>query len=130
MNHIENYSHLSGRILISLIFLLASINKLSAYAGTQGYMEAMGVPGGLLPLVIAIELFGALAIIVGYKTRIAAFLLAGFCLVSAMIFHFNFSDQIQSILFMKNIAIAGGLLFLVSKGAGFLSIDYRKSNTP
>jgi len=124
MKFIENYSSLVGRVLISVIFLMAGINKIGAgYAGTQGYMEAMGVPGQLLPLVIATEILGAVAIIVGYQTRLAAFLLAGFSLISALLFHFNFTDQMQSILFMKNVAIAGGFLFLVANGAGYVSID-------
>jgi putative oxidoreductase len=105
------------------MFLMAGISKISGYAGMQGYMEAMGVPAMLLPLVILVEIVGALAIIVGYKTRIAAFLLAGFTVLSALLFHFNFADQMQSILFMKNIAVAGGFLFLVANGAGYYSLD-------
>lgn len=123
MKHLENYSSLIGRILISVIFLMAGFSKIPGYEATQGYMEAMGVPGALLPLVIVTEIVGAIAIIVGYKTRIAAFLLAGFSLISAMLFHFNFADQTQSILFMKNLAIAGGFLFLLANGAGYVSID-------
>jgi len=123
MKFIENYSSLAGRLLISAIFLTAGISKISGYEGTQGYMEAMGVPGVLLPLVIITEILGALAIIVGYKTRITAFLLAGFSIISALLFHANFGDQMQSILFMKNFAIAGGFLFLVANGAGYVSFD-------
>ncbi|WP_196140943.1 DoxX family protein [Aliikangiella sp. G2MR2-5] len=123
MKFIENYSSVSGRILISAIFLMAGLDKIGGYQGTQGYMEAMGVPGALLPLVIATEVLGAIAIIVGYKTRLAAFLLTGFSLISAFVFHFNFADQMQSIMFMKNVAIAGGFLFLVANGAGPVSID-------
>lgn len=123
MKLINNYGNLVGRILISVIFLMAGISKISGYAGTQGYMEAMGVPGALLPLVIALEVFGALAIIIGYKTKVVAFLLAGFSIVSAILFHNNFDDQMQAALFMKNIAIAGGFMFLVVNGAGLFSID-------
>lgn len=123
MKHIENYGNLAGRILISVIFLMAGFSKIPGYEATQGYMEAMGVPSSLLPIVIATEILGALAIIIGYQTRIVAFLLAGFSLVSALLFHFNFADQMQSILFMKNIAISGGFLFLVTNGAGYVSID-------
>ncbi len=123
MKAIENYGNLVGRILISVIFLTAGASKIPGYEATQGYMEAMGVPGALLPIVIATELLGAIAIIIGYKTRIVAFLLAGFSFVSALLFHFNFADQMQSILFMKNVAIAGGFLFLVANGAGYVSID-------
>ena len=86
-------------------------------------MESVGVPGQLLPLVIATEVLGSLAIIMGFKTRWVAFLLAGFSVVSAILFHSNMADQMQSILFMKNIAIAGGFLLLVAHGAGALSLD-------
>ncbi len=127
MKFINNYASLTGRILISAIFLMAGISKITGYAGTQGYMEAMGVPGVLLPLVIALEVFGALAIIIGFKTKITAFLLAGFSIVSALLFHNNFADQMQAALFMKNIAIAGGFLFLVVNGAGPVSLDYRNN---
>ncbi|MCW8877429.1 MAG: DoxX family protein [Kangiellaceae bacterium] len=123
MKLIENYGNLVGRILISIIFLMAGASKIPGYEATQGYMEAMGVPGALLPIVIATEIVGALAIILGYKTRLAAFLLAGFSLVSALFFHLDFADQTQSILFMKNVAIAGGFLFLVANGAGYVSVD-------
>lgn len=127
MKVLENYGSLIGRILISLIFLVAGINKVFAYAGTQGYMEAMGVPGALLPLVIALEILGAVAIIVGYKTKLFAFLLSGFTILSAFLFHFNFADQTQSALFMKNIAISGGFLFLLVNGAGKYALDNKIS---
>ena len=125
MNKLANYSNLAGRILISVIFLMAGLNKITGYEGIQGYMDAMGVPGSLLPLVIITEVVGAIAIILGFQTRIVAFLLAGFSLLSAMLFHFNFADQMESILFMKNVAIAGGFLFLVANGAGAMSLDQR-----
>ncbi len=114
---------LAGRIFMALLFIPAGAGKISGYAGTQGYMESVGVPGILLPLVIIVELGGGIALLLGWQTRIVAFLLAGFCLVSALLFHFQPADQMQMILFMKNIAIAGGLLFLVANGAGALSID-------
>ncbi|MCK5425259.1 MAG: DoxX family protein [Emcibacter sp.] len=117
-----------GRLFISLIFLLSGIGKISGYEGTQGYMEAMGVPGALLPVTIVFEIGFSLAIIVGWKTRIAALALAGFSVVSALIFHFNLADQMQFIMFMKNFAIAGGFLFLVAHGAGAYSLDNRLRN--
>jgi putative oxidoreductase len=88
-------------------------------------MDAMGVPGGLLPLVIALEILGGLAVMLGWQTRIAAFLLAGFTLLSALLFHANFGDQMQMIMFMKNISIAGGFLMIVALGAGAFSLDNR-----
>jgi len=126
MNTQQNLTDLIGRVLIALLFLLAGINKIGGYAGTQGYMEAMGVPGMLLPLVILLEVGGAIAIIVGWHTRLVAFLLAGFTLLSALIFHRALGDQMQFILFMKNVAIAGGFLFLVARGAGEWSLDGRR----
>nr|WP_206376302.1 DoxX family protein [Sneathiella chungangensis] len=116
---------LAGRIFIAILFVPAGISKITGYSGTAGYMESVGVPGILLPLVILVELGGGLAILAGWQTRIVAFLLAGFCLVSALIFHYQPAEQMQMILFMKNIAIAGGLLFLVANGAGAYSLDAR-----
>jgi putative oxidoreductase len=117
---------MTGRVLIATIFIMAGISKLGAYAATQGYMESTGVPGALLPLVILLELGGGLAVLLGWQARISAFLLAGFCILSALIFHANFGDQMQSILFMKNMAMAGGFLFLVAGGAGAWSLDARR----
>lgn len=114
---------LGGRILMSAIFIVAGYGKIGAYAATQGYMESMGVPGGLLPLVIALELGGGLALLLGWQARISALLLAGFSIVSALIFHFNFADQMQSILFLKNLAMAGGLLFETAAGAGAFAVQ-------
>lgn len=118
---------LAARILLAQIFLLAGLGKLGAgYAATQGYMAAMGVPGILLPLVIALEIGGGLALIVGLLTRWAALGLALFCLASAAIFHTNFAEQMQMIMFMKNLAMAGGLLLLYVHGPGAWSIDARR----
>lgn len=114
---------LAGRVLLGHIFLLAGINKISAYEGTSGYMEAMGVPGVLLPLVIILEIVGGLALMIGFKTRWAAIALAGFTVLAAVLFHADFGDQTQMILFMKNWAITGGLLLVYVYGAGELSLD-------
>ena len=126
MNTQQNLADLTGRVLISAIFLVAGLNKVTGYAGTQAYMESMGVPGALLPLVIVLEVFGALAIITGWRTRVVAFLLAGFSVVSALLFHGALGDPTQFILFMKNLAMAGGFLFLVARGAGEWSLDARR----
>ncbi|MGD2111977.1 MAG: DoxX family protein [Gammaproteobacteria bacterium] len=116
-------TRLAGRLLLSALFILAGIHKLGAWAGTQGYMESMSVPGALLPLVIALEIGGGLALLLGWRTRISAFLLAGFCGLSALLFHADLADPLQSILFMKNLAVAGGLLTLLASGAGAWSVD-------
>jgi putative oxidoreductase len=115
----------SGRVLLGVLFLLSGIGKLGAYAATGAYMTAFGVPSSLLPLVIATEVLGALAIILGWKARVAGFLLAGFCLLTATIFHHNLADQNQLTHFFKDLAIAGGLLLLVANGAGPASLDRR-----
>jgi putative oxidoreductase len=125
VNTQQNFLDFTGRVLISAIFLVSGLGKIAGYAGAQGYMAAMGVPGALLPLVIALEAGGAIAIILGYRTRLVAFLLAGFCIVSAIIFHRALGDQTQFIMFMKNFAIAGGFLLLVSRGPGEWSLDAR-----
>lgn len=110
----KSMNHLLARVLLGHIFLLAGISKVGAYVGTQGYMEAMGVPGGLLPLVILLEIGGGLAIILGFQTKFTAYALAAFSVASAVIFHNNLADQTQMIMLMKNFAIAGGLLLLAS----------------
>jgi putative oxidoreductase len=119
----NNVIELAGRILLGHIFLLAGINKISGYEGTAGYMEAMGVPGALLPLVIVLEIVAGLALIIGFKAKWAALALAGFTVLAAVLFHTDFSDQTQMILFMKNWAITGGLLMVYVYGAGELSLD-------
>ena len=117
---------LIGRILLAHIFIMAGINKLGAgYSGTQAYMESMGVPGALLPVVITLEIAGGLALAAGLVTRYSAWALAAFTVVAGVLFHANFSDQMQTILFMKNMAMAGGLLVLAAAGAGAISLDHK-----
>jgi putative oxidoreductase len=127
MNTLNTISAPIGRFFLSIMFVMSGLSKISAYEGTQGYMEAMGVPGALLPLVILTEVIGGLAIILGWKTQIAAIALAGFSIVSAILFHADFADQMQMILFMKNIAIAGGFLFLLAQGPGAYALDNRSN---
>ena len=115
-----------GRVFLSLIFIVSGLGKITAYAGTQAYMESAGVPGLLLPVVIALEVLGGLAIMLGWKTRVAAFLLAGFTLLSALLFHADFGDPMQQIMFLKNLALAGGFLLLLSHGPGPWSLDNRE----
>jgi putative oxidoreductase len=124
---LESSAELVGRILLASLFLLSGLSKLGAYGATAAYMSSAGVPGALLPAVIAVELLGSLAVIVGWKTRIAAALLAGFSLLAAFLFHNNFADQIQMIMFLKNVSIAGGFLLLVANGAGAISLDRRSA---
>ena len=114
---------LLGRFGLSLIFIISGWGKIGGYDATQQYMEAMGVPGGLLPLVIALELGGGLALLAGAFTRWIALALAAFSLVAAALFHGNLGDGMQAILFWKNVAMAGGFLMLFAHGAGALSVD-------
>src|SRR5262249_9240164 len=121
---LDSSAELVGRVLLGPLFLLSGLSKLGAYGAPAAYMSSSaGVPGALLPAVIAVELLGSLAVIVGWKTRVAAALLAGFSLLAAFLFHNNFADQIQMIMFLKNVSIAGGFLLLVAKGAGPVSLD-------
>ena len=120
-------AHLFGRILLALIFVLSGIGKLADPSGTMQYMQAMGVPGILLWPTIGLELLGGIAIAVGYQTRVAAFALAGFCVVSALIFHRHLGDQVQMIMFLKNLAMAGGFLLLVSSGATSYALERRRT---
>jgi len=115
----------AGRILLAALFLLAGLSKLGAYSATAAYMASAGIPGALLPAVIATEVLGALAIILGWKTRTVATLLAGFSLLTALTFHTNFGDQTQMIMFLKNVSITGGFLLLIANGAGRYSLDGR-----
>jgi putative oxidoreductase len=128
MSTIKNLFSLASRLFLALIFLVAGWGKVNAIDGTVGYMTSMGIPaaGVLIYLTILTEIGGGLLIAIGYQTRIVAFLMAGFTLLSALIFHFNFGDQMQAINFMKNIAIAGGFFSLVANGAGAWSLDGRK----
>ena len=119
------YLNTLGRLMIALIFLFSGLGKISGYDATQSYMAAMGLPGALLPLIIVFEVGAALAIILGFETRLTAFLLAGFSLITALVFHADLGDQTQVIMFMKNVAIAGGFLFLVANGPGALALDNR-----
>lgn len=127
MNSRENLADLAGRVLLSAIFLVSGFGKIGGYAGTAAYMASQGVPGALLPAVIALELSGAALLLSGAWTRLAALALAVFTLLAGVLFHAQLGDQIQQIMFLKNLAIAGGLLILAVRGAGAFSIDARRS---
>ena len=116
---------LIGRIFISLIFLTAGVGKIFSYEETIGYMESFGVPGYLLIPAIIIEILFPVLVIIGYKTKLAAIILALFTISLAIIFHTDFSNQMQLMSFLKNFAIAGGFLIIFARGAGKYSIDQR-----
>ena len=118
-----NILDLVARILISALFLLNGIFKISNYDGTVGWMEGFGIPGILLIPAIILEIVGPILIILGYKGKIAAGLLSLFCIATAVIFHNDFSDQMQLGSFLKNIALAGGFLFIFINGTKDFSLD-------
>ena len=118
---------LSARIALVAIFLLAGVNKIQYYDGNAAYMASAGLPEILLPAVIAFELLAGLAILIGFQTRLVALAIAGFTLLTALMFHLDFSDQMQFLMFWKNVAIAGGFLVLAANGAGRLSLDARNA---
>jgi putative oxidoreductase len=126
-DRLVNPLDLIARLFIGYVFISAGVAKIGAgFAGTQGYMEAMGVPGGLLYLVIVLEIGAGALIAIGFFTRPAAFLLAGFCVIAGFIFHYNPEDQMQMIMLSKNIAIAGGLLVYTVNGVRAWSVDGRR----
>ena len=118
-----NILDLVARILISALFLLNGIFKTSNYDGTVGWMEGFGIPGILIIPAIILEIVGPILIILGYKGKIAAGLLSLFCIATAVIFHNDFSDQMQLGSFLKNIALAGGFLFIFINGTKDFSLD-------
>ncbi len=120
---------LLGRFGLALIFIISGWGKITGYAGTQQYMEAMGVPGAVLPLVILLELGGGLAIASGLFTRWVALGMAAFSVATAAVFHANFADPAQAISFWKNVSMAGGFLVLAAHGAGAYSIDGWRQRT-
>ena len=115
-----------ARALISVLFLISAYNKIFNIEGSMNWMSGYGVPGILIYPTILLEILLPVMIIIGYKVRIAAGILSIFCLLTAFIFHFDFADQIQLILFLKNIGLAGGFLFIVVNGTKEWSLDKEK----
>ncbi|GLR08139.1 hypothetical protein COO59_07725 [Mixta theicola] len=123
MKKFEDIGLLAARILLPILFIVSGWGKITGYDGTAHYMQAMGVPAFILPLVILLELGGGLAILFGFLTRFTALFTAVFTLLTAFLFHSNFAEGVNSIMFMKNLSIAGGLLLLGISGPGAYSID-------
>lgn len=132
MKKFEDTGLLLARILMPILFITAGWGKITGYAGTQQYMEAMGVPGFMLPLVILLEFGGGLAILFGFLTRFTALFTAAFTVLTAFLFHSNFAEGVNQLMFMKNLSIAGGFLVLGLVGPGAYSIDrlLRKKTAP
>ena len=122
----SNLFDLIARIFISLLFLINGYFKTQNYDGTLDWMESFGIPGFFLLPTIILEIAAPILIIIGYKTKIAAALLSLFCLTTALIFHTDFSNQMQITSFLKNIALTGGFLFIVVNGSKKFSLDKKK----
>lgn len=123
--HLQPWLAVGGRVLLAAIFIISGISKLGDPAGTAGYIASVGIPAPLVAAwgAIGIELVGGAALIAGYRVRVAALALALFTLAAALLFHADFADQMQAIMFMKNLAIVGGLLQVMAFGAGRFGID-------
>lgn len=119
-------AELLGRHLLATLFLIMGLGKLAAAPATTAYMESIGLPGALLPLAVFVEIAGAIAVIIGWHTRIVSLVLAMFTLLTAALFHSNFGDQIELVMFLKNVSIAGGFLILAANGPARYSIDARR----
>ena len=127
MTNYMNFLSPIGRILIANIFLIDGINKISYYEGVAEWMLLNGVPDFLLPLVILLEIFGALAIILGWRVKLFSLVFFVFCILTAIIFHRDFTNNMDKVIFMKNMSMAGGFFFLFLNGAGKFSLDGLKN---
>ena len=126
MEWLKSFGSLIGRILLVLIFLNSGIGKIGNFEGTAQYMAQYGMPltSFFLFGAILFELLGSITVILGYLTRLGALLLIIFLIPTTLIFHTHFSDQIQVIMFMKNVSMLGGCLILLGMGPGRFSLDY------
>ena len=118
-----NILDLVGRIFISALFLISAYNKLFSVEGSIGWMEGVGVPGFLIYPAIILEIILPVLVIIGYKTKISAVLLAIFSIATALIFHLDFSNQMQIIALLKNFGLAGGFIFIAINGPKDWAID-------
>ena len=121
-----NIFDLLGRIFISLVFLLSGYNKIFNYNNTVAWMEGFGIPGFLLWPAIVLEILLPIFIIIGYRTQISALILAAFCVATALLFHMDFTNQMQTVSFLKNFGLAGGFLFIATNGPKEWAIDRKK----
>ena len=121
-----NVFDLIGRIFISALFLISAYNKVFNLEGSMAWMEGFGIPGFLIFPAIAVEIILPVLVIVGYRARLAAGILAVFCLLTAFLFHLDFSDHSQLVSFLKNIGLAGGFLFIVANGTKDWAVDREK----
>ena len=125
LKSIENLIDLIARIFISLLFLINGYSKVIYFDGTISWMESYGLPGFFIYPAILLEIIAPLLLIIGYKTKISSVMLAGFCIVTALIFLNDFSEQSQLNGFFKNIGLSAGFLFLAINGSKKFSLDYK-----
>ncbi|CAM3821709.1 MULTISPECIES: DoxX family protein [Rahnella] len=123
MNKLNDTALLVARILMPILFIVAGWGKINGYTATAGYMTSMGVPSFFLPLTILLEFGGGLAILFGFFTRTTALITAIFTILTALIFHTDFAQGVNQMMFMKNLSIAGGFFVLFASGPGAFSID-------
>jgi putative oxidoreductase len=135
MNSMNPILALIGRLLFALMFIPAGFSKISGFGGTVGYIASAGLPAPTLAAIgaIVVEVGCGIAIALGFKTRVAALILAAFTLVASVFFHAFWgaaADQqfVQQLMFFKNLAIVGGLLVLAAQGAGALSVDAKRAS--
>jgi putative oxidoreductase len=135
MTDLYKYAAPVARVLLALMFIMSGLQKLGDIPGTIGYIQYGGLPGFLIYPTILLEVGGGIALAVGYQARLAALLLAGFSLLAGVLFHLIPSGsaegamaQMQMIMFLKNVSIAGGMLMVVSMGAGAYSLDNRAAS--
>jgi putative oxidoreductase len=125
------YIPLLGRTLLGLIFVMSGLNKINAFEGTQQYMASKGMPATAILLVgaIVVEVLGGLSVILGYRGRLGSAALILFLIPATLIFHTNFAEQTQMIMFLKNLSIMGGLLLVMTYGTGPYSVSEQRKAT-
>jgi putative oxidoreductase len=123
MSTVQTYAHPAGRILLAVIFIVAGLGKLNDVQGFAGYMASGGLPAILAWPAILFEIIAGFLLLVGFQARITALALAGFSLLTALMFHFVPDDPAQMTHFLKNLAMAGGYLMVFAHGAGAWSLD-------
>jgi putative oxidoreductase len=123
MQQLQNLAPLIARLFLGALFLMAGLGKLGDVAGFAGYMQSGGIPGFLAWPAILFEIIVGVSMIAGFKVRLVALAAAGFCVLTAVLYHNNFADQVQMVMFLKNFAIAGGFLMIFAHGAGSYAVD-------
>ena len=123
MDKIEAYIPTAARLMLSALFIMGGLGKLADVSGFAGYIAMGGLPGFLAWPAILFEIAVGVSMILGFQTRIMALLAAGFCIVTALLYHNNFADQAQMINFLKNLGLAGGFLMIFAAGPGKLALS-------